>query len=1025
MTLTKLLLTCIMKRKPIVNKSTKTTFKPRLSIEASAGSGKTYQLSKRFIELLSLYLSNKSKRCYSTCQIISKDKYSAFVPPKQINSIVAITFTNKAASEMKERIISFLKDLSPIKNGNLDKTDFNIQNRDDALVLLIEIIKNHSDFNVTTIDSFMNKILKALAVDLNISPDYEITFDKNELFDLAIDNLISDTKYETELLKFLEALLILDKAGINGEKIIRQALKTFEDIEISESINDFSSFLAYVNNKLSQHFTTLQDLRNFADERITEQYAKNISNILQTKEAFNGTKIKPIKDLSLNNISHKIDKILTIANDINILIKNRDKIETQQIDNLKNNLNRCIELFSIYTIAKHIYETDSTVKVLKVFKEKKDSIKSFLNIVDGSSIAKKTGMVLNQEHGVSYAFCKMGERISHYLIDEFQDTSHEQFNAILPLIENALSEGGTLFVVGDKKQAIYGWRGGDYRIFDTLKPLSLQNEFLSYNYRSYGNIVKFNNNVFSSQKIVDVINNIDYDDSFASILKKDIKDIYQHSYQKNKKTQLGFVNVKLRQIKDKDNQDDFYRINIKNTLKGLFNNNIKPSQIMILSRKKSNIDKLSRWIREDFPSLNFITEDSLTLINNFEIKKLLLLASAIVYQNDPSYKEAAYEIGINIEKKDYDLKFLSPYEMFSALIQRFDYKNNAIYFDTLLETVLELTQKQKTTEEILEYLYSRKDISIELSENIDALKIMTIHKSKGLESHTVIVPFYDWRLYDANIEMFDTFTLQSQSFFSRVTKDLRAVVNSINNTYNEKLKSNFIEALNLMYVANTRAIENLFILGCYSKNKNNKIPKQITASNMLYEILGNNSYHSGTLQSQKKIQDREKNILKTEIKGGFLKDNLKTYPQIDRININPKERQFGNTYHLAMSFIETVEDKNQIQTIAKNAFLKASSIIPIQDEYIITLITQTLHNLLEFFQDIEECYNEKEFVDDDGNLLRADRIVKKNNQLYIIDYKTGRYSKKHQNQIKSYMNFFKNAKGIIYYAKTGRIVNVD
>ncbi len=1018
-----------------------------LSIEASAGSGKTYQLAKRFIYLLSYYLKSIQKNSnFKICKISQSPESEEFILPETLGSIVAITFTNKAAAEMKERVILFLKYLVNIYNDEkFNKEDFDIKEKD-ALTLLVDIIKNHGDFNITTIDSFMNKILKAFAIDLNIYPDYEITFNREEIFQLTIDDIFSNPDNFDDLLNFLKNYLPLANKGVNPEKIIINGIKDFKDVDIPENIITFYE----LGKRFNLVGNNLSDIESEIENRLSPYFSYFEDIINQNKNIFHGNQIKRFKDLNLKKFlerdKFKAFKEIVEDNSLKRLYRKNNFLDRNIEKEFLINLKECISIGEKFLLLRETFESYAVSALLKKYKEKEIEIKSYLNIVDGSKIAKDLSNILKREDGVNYAFCRLGEKITHYLIDEFQDTSNEQFDAIFPLIENAVSQGGSLFLVGDKKQAIYAWRGGDYTIFDKVlekEYLTLTQENINRNFRSAKNIVEFNNKVFDVKNIFnedfkEVLKN--YDSSLSIKLEKAIKDVYKNSFQQNFINSEGYIEVNLKDNEEVEQNEEFYSESLIEVLKRLiFNKGIKPSDIMILLRKKDNIDFVVSWIREYLPEIPFITEDSLILLNNYEIKRFLLLLSAIVYSDDYSYKSALKIVNINemlLKDLKEDVKLLSPYEIFCKLLslEIFNLKDNKLYFDKLLEEVLKLTESQKSIEDILDYFYNNKDITVTISDDIDALKIMTIHKAKGLESHTVIIPFYDWNIYKSFQEKkFETVDISpitgnpNDQAFININGSLKNILPDVKEKFINNNITNFIESLNLMYVANTRARENLFIIGVYKKVKKGKTITASSLLNMILQKIYKDIKYPLTIGDLKTAKNKDckneiQNIKSYKINPSFRKF-LKVYPENYFLNLTPIEKLDGELYHLSMSFIGTIEDKNFDDKIDK-AYKKASKILRYENRNILKFIKKTLIDLYDYYYEIDDYWNEKEVVNENGDIFRIDRIVKKNNNFYVIDFKTGKKEEKHKLQVKRYLSFFSNAKGIIYYVNTGEKLSV-
>ncbi|MBC7196682.1 MAG: UvrD-helicase domain-containing protein, partial [Deferribacterales bacterium] len=461
--------------------------KPSLCTQASAGSGKTYRLASRYIHLLKLIFKGNIK-----------DNFPEILNPDSIGSIVALTFTNKAAAEMKDRIILFLKKLADIyPDKDFDKNSFGIK-ENEAANLLVDIIKNYGDFNVTTLDSFMNKILKAFAIEKKIMPDYEVFFESDEIFELAFGDVVSNPDNFIQLLDFLIKLLDLGQSGVNPEKIIFDGLSKYKDIDIPENLLLFENLC----EKLEFDNKNFAEIQSEIETNLLENFRYFQEMFSEHADIFNKTNIKKFKKSDINEMIQQLgryEEILTEGSLVS-LYKGGGFLDEGKEKEFISRLTESVDLLKKYMLLKSSFETDVVARQLKRLRDKEEEIKHISNIVDGQKVAKDVSEILS-ENDISYAFLKLGEKISHYLIDEFQDTSKEQFDAIFPLIENAVSEGGTLFIVGDKKQAIYGWRGGDYTIFDeALKSdsLRLEEEFTDTNYRSAKNIVNFNNFTFNT-----------------------------------------------------------------------------------------------------------------------------------------------------------------------------------------------------------------------------------------------------------------------------------------------------------------------------------------------------------------------------------------------------------------------------------------------------------------------------------------------------------------------------------------------
>jgi len=1018
--------------------------KPSLCTQASAGSGKTYRLASRYIHLLKLIFKSK----------IIKDNLPEILTPESIGSIVALTFTNKAAAEMKDRIILFLKKLADIySDKDFDKQSFEIK-EDQALNLLVDIIKNYGDFNVTTLDSFMNKILKAFAIEKKIMPDYEVFFESDEIFELAFGDVVSNPDNYHQLLDFLSKLLDLGQSGVNPEKIIFEGLNKYKDIDIPDNLLLFENLC----KKLGFDSKNFSEIKSEIESKLCENFKYFQKVFSENIDIFNKNSIRKFDKKDIEEMAKQLDKYEEILakNSIDSLYKKDRSISAGKEEKFLLRLGESVILIKKYMLLKSSFETDVVALQLKKLRDKEEEIKLISNIVDGQKVAKDVSEILN-ENDISYAFLKLGEKISHYLIDEFQDTSKEQFKAIFPLIENAVSEGGTLFIVGDKKQAIYGWRGGDYTIFDeALKSVSLrlEEDFTNTNYRSAKNIVNFNNFTFNTSNLLNPnllkIFEEDLGDDFKVLMMDAIEGIYATSKQNYKNENEGYLEIILQNAADNHEAEEFYRDEFVKTLQKVVNDyNVPPSEIMILLRKKEDIETVVSWMREYFEELPFVTEDSMRVSANFEIKKLLFIANLLTVPKIENFDNIFDEL--KIDKNTFDnikneICFLSPYEIFCKIISAdiLSYADNNVYFERFLEEVLKISDKHKTLEDVLEYFNKKKDITISLNENIEAVKIMTIHKSKGLESHTVIIPFYDWKLYDKGklkdayeVVNIKEFTDENDYLMMKLTK-ARDFVKYGKEKYFEKFKNEIIENLNLMYVANTRARENLFIIGQYKKDmEKNKYGKQLSAADLLHMILENSHYDGDSkkanakryVEGEMKGFYKEKRVEKVvedekiKINADF-RSHLKIYEKETYLNLEKRERLKGELFHLGMSFLGKIDFEKDLKSIVNDAYLRAENLMRYSDEEVKSLMLKALLSLRGFFEDIDNYWNEKEFVDRYGNIMRLDRVIKKGGEIVVIDYKTGDKDSNHELQMKKYMRLFDKCRGIIYYAETGELVDV-
>jgi len=1012
-------------------------FKQFLSIKASAGSGKTYNLASRFIELLGLYLKNKNSS-------------AAIIPPKDLSSIIAITFTNKASLEMKDRVMKFLKGLGGIRKNELEKSDIT---KEDARKLLIDILKNFEDINVTTIDSFMNTLHKAFAVDLGVYPDYDITFDSEKIFELAVEMLFEDEKNFEDLINFLNTLLFLDKDGMDGEKIIIKNLKEYHKIELPENVNSYDELEKRIKGDIN---SAVSELNEYLLKEINDLSDK-LNNLIDKYDTmFNGNKIKSYKLLDVDKVKKNYAKYHEFIenNNFNEILKKGGTIPPEEQKLFREILKEILKNFRYYLLLKYTKESEAIFKQIEKLKEKENDVQKRLNIVDGSQITKRITEILKSDSGVPYAFCNLGEQIMHYLIDEFQDTSRDQFEAIRPLLENSKGSGGSIFIVGDKKQSIYGWRGGDYTLFDEVdNDFALESITLKGNYRSGKDIVNFNNICFAKALLNDIPELIKKYD-ISENLSEEIKKVYSDASQIPVQDFKGYINIHLKKRNDEDT-DDFYKNRLIRILETLFKRGANYSDIMILVRSNNDIETVVDWIhsKDQFKNIPFITDGNLKIINNFNIKKILLASSFIIDPEDTFYIKSVEELGLLNCFNDLNTypSGYSPYEFFLSVIDLLKIEND-LYLKRFLEEVAQLTLKGKNIREIIEYFYENQDISISSSDEADAIRIMSIHKSKGLQSEIVILPVFDWELYKTD-RMYDYIPLSDvledyageEKIFTTINV-LKDISETAKNIYEKKIKSQLIESLNLMYVAQTRAVRELYITGMFSKNLSGSYPKPLRSSAILNEMLDNLEKYEDGSGIDYAIEKNEMGIF---FVCGELKDfGSKSFEKNEDIKVNKcyspdsiifrirksfidepdiedlrEGMKLGTDIHKLLSVIRKIDDEKNIEAEVERAF-KRSQIL--YDKKMFEMVINTVRDLKDYFIDIDDCWTEKEFVTKSGNIFRVDRIVKKGSFFYIIDYKTGDPKEEDRKQVDIYRRLIPyETTGIIYYIKKGEKLYVS
>lgn len=1040
--------------------------------KSSAGSGKTFTLVKEYM-LLAL-----------------KD---TAVPPQKYRQITAITFTNKAAGEMKERIIKALKDLAAdnytllsknaqsllaaIKQDAPELNDELIQQR--SKNILTSILHNYSDFAISTIDSFVHKIVRTFAFDLKIPLDFEIQTDSEKLLQQSIDLLISKIGTDDALTKVLidftesktddekswnieDDLKIFAKELLNEDGILQaeklKALQIPDFFSIKESlIKQIDSFENKIQNIAQQAIECIQ--KNGLDFEDFYQGKKGIANYFKNFSEKNFNSLQPNSHVqkTIDDDKWYTDKKSeTIKNSIN-------SIKPKLLEFFKQISSAIDTYLPQYKIWVMVNEKLYSLAVLNEIEKLMQEYKAENSIVHISDFNKKISeIVLTQP--VPYIYERLGERYKNYLIDEFQDTSTLQFHNLLPLIDNSLSENQFTMLVGDAKQAIYRWRGGDVEQFDSLPEINQVNsnpiikereealkrnftpKFLYKNYRSKKEIIEFNNDFFRT---------------IANALHQKQKKIYDSLEQEfDPNNTGGYIQLEFLDDSNKIILEEENLKRIIETINDTLENGYNYADIAILVSKNKEGSIIANELSKH--NIPLISPDSLLLDNSEEIA---LIISLLEYIQNPENKISQVKIiELLIKKsiiKEFDLNecikeindsdfisFLKKYninlvihklsqmdlyELCEHLIQvlKINEQPNA-YIQFFLDEVhiYSLSVNNYIADFLSFWEERKKKASVILPKGINAVSIMTIHASKGLEFPVVILPFLNGELSLKN----KTIWIEPQEIASlpaaivSYKKELMETAHA--DSYETEKNKTILDRLNVLYVGLTRPEQQLYI---FTGKLNEKIVDFAKSTDFFcYYLLQKN-----LMDSQKSIysfgtKTKTTHSIKKQETGqninSFYSVNWRNMikmrtaaPTIWNTEFAENKRSYGVLLHTALSKIKTKNDlDNAISEMLNEGMITQDEIIKLKPE--LTKIIQ--HPLItEYFTDAYTIKNESEIIDANGNIFRTDRVNIHGNKAIIIDYKTGEKKSGHKKQLDEYarllteMNYTVTQKLLVYINK--------
>ena len=1030
---------------------------------SSAGSGKTFTLVS---EYLTLALNDQNR----------------------YQNILAITFTNKAANEMKQRILSALREIAnprefqdstsvnyllPLltKKTGLDAAELSKRSEQ----VLTSILHNYSEFAISTIDSFVHRVIKNFAFDLKIPMNFEVEMDTDSLLQKAIDLLISRIGYDAKLTEYL---INFTRSKTDDEKswsIELDLLEVAKMLLLEDGQTHINRLKNLSLDDFSKIIKTLIVFTRKFEKEITSIAGAGHSSILNSHISpasfYHGT--RGIAAYFENLAEGNMEKIIPNSYVISTIDEGKwysgkaSQRDKNLIDGIKSELlERFHEISTVYNaeyrqyltfqeILKNIYPLAILNEIEKIIREYKDENDILLISEFNQRIAE---VVLNEP--VPFIYERLGERYKHFLIDEFQDTSYLQWNNFLPLIDNALSEGNFNLIVGDGKQAIYRWRNGNVEQFTNLPkipntaedPIIVQREQalernfelkkLTTNFRSAKTIVDFNNSLFSylSQKL---------DDSFASI--------YEDVKQNTIIDKDGFIQL---QFFDRQNSEisfaDFNQQQILSIIRDVQTYDFQLKDIAVLCRSNIQANLIASALLSE--NIHVVSSESMLVSGSPEVRLLMASVKLLTnHQDDVSKVEilnwisnranaaknlhqllTEADIGtVNRQKKDktsldffdylsglgYDLqpgKLLpqSTYEIIEEIARVFGLLKEADpYILFFMDAIFNESSKDGfDLPDLVKWWETKKlKLSIVVPDGLNAVKVMTIHKAKGLEFPVVIFPFAIQNLKTKN----KLWASCADSDLEGLASTLVNSTNSLDDTifgdvYSEEKNKSMLDLINLLYVTLTRPSHQLYILSqTPPKNAGESISVPIMLKGFLEtQNLWKEEELTYTFGEKtiflKTTSDNDKTIIPESIISNrwFEKIHLSLRAPMQWNSESPGEiAEKGSLVHLVLSEISTADELEPVLQKFKNN----GTITEVEMKQMFTELERFInHNLVNpFFSDRYNALNEPEIIHPDGQVLRPDRLLFAYDKIYVIDFKTGKHQPGHEKQLKNYIETMK------------------
>ncbi len=913
-----------------------------------------------------------------------------------------------------------------------------------AKTTLKEILHNYAYFDISTIDKFTHRLIRTFAKDLKLPQNFEVVLDTDLLLDEAVSKLINKAGDSPKLTKVLidfalgkidddkswNIALDLNKIGklLFNETHARH-LRKFVDKEIDDFLYLQNVFIGQIKEIEAQassiseaalRFIAETGLQptDFPRETLPNHFKKVIEGVFLPRLLYNNK-------LEENLINGKILKSGVVLPSEELPIK----ILHYYLD-IKSQIYKRAFLKNAYRNIVPLTVLNAIQQEVRAIEVERDQI----------SISKFNAIISNEvkDQPAPFIYERLGEKYRHYFIDEFQDTSEMQWNNLVPLIGNALEsedmqgKKGSLFLVGDAKQAIYRWRGGKAEQFLDLINLNVNPfvlpphiENLPSNYRSHEEIVKFNNDFFTVTS--PFLNHPIYKTLFE-----------EGNQQRYNSKKGGMVQLTFLEVDNDSNIDDRYCEEVLRSINEVKEKKYRYKDICILVRGNKEGVLLANFLTQE--KIPIISSESLLLKSS---PKVRFLVNLLYYQNQPQDLEMAYELllFLSADKDDRhsfiaqhleDLPHLlqtiygfevsrlsqkSTYDAFEYAIKQFDLvPGSDAYINFLMDSVFDFEQKEGVDiPGFLLYWEKKKErLSITAPENTDAVQIMTVHKAKGLEFSIVIFPYANSNIYkEIDPKLWLPVQKDDYNGFEEVLISKKQEVAD----YGEIAKTLFdeeqhrleLDAFNVLYVALTRAVRALYVITKKDLTKKGEHKtdyysglfihylkeKGVWQKEKTSYLFGKLNVCEETIASEKQeniayaYSHKERSEFRVLAKSGMLWGT-------DREDALLK----GNLIHFIMGLVETEKDvENALNTVLRNGdiSLEETSAVKTRIDRIIN------HPMLQgYYKEGNTIKNEKDIITKDGHILRPDRVVISENKATIIDYKTGKKNTRHKEQLFEY-----------------------
>ena len=1028
---------------------------PLVVYKASAGSGKTFTLTVEYIKLL---IKN----------------------PQAYRNTLAVTFTNKATAEMKQRILSQLygiwrglEDSKVYFDAICKDPDINpaiVPER--AGLALQNILNNYTYFRVGTIDSFFQCVLRNLARELELTANLHVGLNDKQVEEQAVNQLIESLQSNDLLLQWL-LKYIMDT--INEDKswnviwqIKKFGLTIFRDYykekskELKAVFDKKDFFEKYTKILRDERDDAAKCMKQIGDSFFEAIKAEGLNvNDFANKEKGICSFFSKLKEEQFSN--DIITKTVKNAKEDSSKWYTKDNPKKEQIHALVETKLRNILITATEEQPRQWRRYQSAVLTLRHLSQLRllGSIEAKvrnLNKEANRFLLSDTQQFLSAlicDDDSPFIFEKIGSQLEHIMIDEFQDTSTIQWKNFKVLLNEIMSHNSSSLIVGDVKQSIYRWRSGDWRLLANIKDefangeQRIHEESLRMNHRSCVNVIEFNNEFFKEAAQAEDVS-----------VYEDVKQEYPDN-----KPHDGRVDILLFPSPDyvQHTLDE-----VTAHISELLSQGVKSKDIAILLRSNSNIALVANHLMNALPDVNLVSDEAFRLDASPAVEIIIQALRLLTHPNDlitRAFLAKAYSGDLKGNLPDEfepHLLQMPLYDLTERLYIIFNLQSmesQSGYLCAFYDQVISFaSEKSSDVYAFLKEWDTTLCAKTIQCPDVDGIRLISIHKSKGLEFDHVIIPFCDWKLELSDI----LWCVPTEGEFAQLPlapidyseKGMKGTI--YEKDYNTEHQQLVVDNLNMLYVAFTRAVKSLYVIG--------KRKTKGTRSTLIELVLPNLQLPDATLEGvdneaqpiifsfgtmafkEEKIKDkgnhpnpfiRTSTLIPVEIESYDLKTSFKQSNQSKEfVNDDDDEMaqqsnyiKMGNVLHNVFANIRTANDIEQaLQGMEMEGILYDADLTPAQiRDMIRKRMTDT--RVTEWFSPKWTLYNECTILLPNGEERRPDRVMTDGTNTVVIDFKFGREREEYRQQVLEYMNLLsqmghQHVTGFLWFVYSNHIIEV-